>query len=75
MRKHLLSIALSNRILQKIDQEATKQKKSRSEQVELHFETLFLNLPETEKELTIKIRRTFLKPTNPKALKRMFSGS
>ena len=38
-----MSIALSNRILQKIDQEATKQKRSRSEYVELQFEALFAN--------------------------------
>jgi metal-responsive CopG/Arc/MetJ family transcriptional regulator len=41
MRKHPVSIALSNRILQKIDQEATRQKRSRSEYVELHFEDVF----------------------------------
>ncbi|MCW4004595.1 MAG: hypothetical protein NWE95_11865 [Candidatus Bathyarchaeota archaeon] len=41
MRKHPVSIALSNRILQKIDQEATRQKRSRSEWIELHFEALF----------------------------------
>jgi metal-responsive CopG/Arc/MetJ family transcriptional regulator len=41
MRKHPVSIALSNRILQKIDQEATKQKRSRSEYVELFFEDAF----------------------------------
>ena len=45
MRKHPVSIALSNRILQKIDQEATKQKRSRSEYVELFFEdALFTSL-------------------------------
>jgi metal-responsive CopG/Arc/MetJ family transcriptional regulator len=38
MRKHPVSIALSKRILQKIDQEASKQKRSRSEYVELFFE-------------------------------------
>jgi metal-responsive CopG/Arc/MetJ family transcriptional regulator len=43
MRKHPVSIALSNRILQKIDQEATKQKRSRSEYVELFFEEAFFN--------------------------------
>ncbi len=42
MRKHPVSIALSTRILQKIDQEASKQKRSRSEYIELHFEELFL---------------------------------
>jgi metal-responsive CopG/Arc/MetJ family transcriptional regulator len=41
MRKHPVSIALSNRILQKIDQEDNKQKRSRSEWVELHFEDMF----------------------------------
>jgi hypothetical protein len=41
MRKHPVSIALSNRILQKIDQEALKQKRSRSEFVELFFEETF----------------------------------
>ena len=41
MRKHPVSIALSNRVLEKIDKEASKQKRSRSEFVELHFETLF----------------------------------
>jgi metal-responsive CopG/Arc/MetJ family transcriptional regulator len=48
MRKHPVSIALSNRILQKIDQEASKQKRSRSEYVELHFETLFFAKQELE---------------------------
>ena len=41
MRKHPVSIALSNRILQKIDQEAQRQKRSRSEYVEQHFEDGF----------------------------------
>ena len=41
MRKHPVSIALSNRVLEKIDKEASKQKRSRSEFVELHFENLF----------------------------------
>jgi metal-responsive CopG/Arc/MetJ family transcriptional regulator len=43
MRKHPVSIALSNRVLEKIDKEAEKQKRSRSEYVELHFESLFFN--------------------------------
>ena len=38
MRKHPVSIALSKRVLEKIDQEASKQKRSRSEFVELYFE-------------------------------------
>ena len=41
MKKHPVSIALSNRVLQRIDQEAIKQKRSRSEFVELHFEAIF----------------------------------
>jgi metal-responsive CopG/Arc/MetJ family transcriptional regulator len=48
MRKHPVSIALSNRILQRIDQEATRQKRSRSEWVELHFESLFFESREFE---------------------------
>jgi hypothetical protein len=55
MRKHLVSIALSNRILQKIDQEASKQKRPRSEWVELHFESIFFRAPELEKEITTKM--------------------
>jgi hypothetical protein len=48
MRKHPVSIALSNRVLEKIDKEALKQKRSRSEYVELHFESLYF----AEKQLT-----------------------
>jgi hypothetical protein len=55
MRKPPVSIALSNRILQKIDQETLKQKRSRSEWVELHFEMLFFRPLEMEKELAMKI--------------------
>jgi hypothetical protein len=51
MRKHPVSIALSNRILQKIDQEATDQKRSRSEWVELHFEMLFFERAESKTKL------------------------
>jgi hypothetical protein len=43
VRKHPVSIALSNRVLEKIDQEASKQKRSRSEYIELHFEALFID--------------------------------
>jgi hypothetical protein len=43
VRKHPVSIALSNRILEKIDKEALKQKRSRSEYIELHFEDVFAN--------------------------------
>ena len=45
MIKHPVSIALSNRVLEKIDREASKQKRSRSEWVELHFETIFFVEP------------------------------
>ena len=55
MRKHPVSIALSNRILQKIDQEATRQKRSRSEWVEIHFENIFFTPPDTEHEIKVKI--------------------
>jgi len=41
VRKHPVSIALSNRVLEKIDKEASKQKRSRSEYVELFFEDAF----------------------------------
>jgi metal-responsive CopG/Arc/MetJ family transcriptional regulator len=41
VRKHPVSIALSNRILEKIDKEASKEKRSRSEYIELHFEKVF----------------------------------
>jgi metal-responsive CopG/Arc/MetJ family transcriptional regulator len=43
VRKHPVSIALSNRVLDKIDKEASKEKRSRSEWVEQHFEGLFFN--------------------------------
>jgi metal-responsive CopG/Arc/MetJ family transcriptional regulator len=44
VRKHPVSIALSNQILQLIDQEAAKQKRSRSEWLEVHFEDFFSSL-------------------------------
>jgi hypothetical protein len=48
------SIVLSNRILQKIEQEASKQKRSRSEWVELHFETFFFKPSKPESEIAVK---------------------
>jgi metal-responsive CopG/Arc/MetJ family transcriptional regulator len=48
VRKHPVSIAFSNRVLEKIDKEASKQKRSRSEFIELHFETLFFVQQELE---------------------------
>ena len=48
MRKHPVSIALSNRVLEKIDKEALKQKRSRSEYIELHFEALLITHSELE---------------------------
>ncbi len=41
MRKIPISISLSSRIIQQIDQEATQQRRTRSEFIELHFETFF----------------------------------
>jgi hypothetical protein len=41
--EHPVSIALSNRVLQKIDQEASRQRRARGEWVGLHFDALFLN--------------------------------
>lgn len=41
MRKIPVSISLSNNIIQQIDQEATRQRRTRSEYIELHFETYF----------------------------------
>ena len=40
-RKIPVSISLSNRIIHQIDQEATRQRRTRSEYIELHFETYF----------------------------------
>ena len=54
MSKHPVSIALSNRVLEKIDKEASKQKRSRNEWVELHFEIMFFYPPEIEKTLIKK---------------------
>jgi metal-responsive CopG/Arc/MetJ family transcriptional regulator len=44
MRKHPVSIALSNQVLQRIDQEAQRQRRSRSEWLELHLEDFFTPL-------------------------------
>ncbi len=41
MRKHPVSIALSKDILKKIDGEALKEKRSRSDWVQMHFEAIF----------------------------------
>jgi DNA-binding NtrC family response regulator len=41
MRKIPVSISLSNHIIQQIDQEATRQRRTRSEYIELHFEAYF----------------------------------
>jgi DNA-binding NtrC family response regulator len=50
MRKIPISISLSSHIIQQIDQEATQQKRTRSEYIELHFEAYFLKetLPNNE---------------------------
>ena len=41
MRKIPISISLSTHIIQQIDQEATRQRRTRSEYIELHFEAYF----------------------------------
>jgi metal-responsive CopG/Arc/MetJ family transcriptional regulator len=41
MNKRPVSIALSRKVLEKIDREASRQRRSRSEFIELHFEALF----------------------------------
>jgi hypothetical protein len=43
MCKHSVSIALFNRIIEKIVKEAIKQKRSRSDWIEMHFEAVFSN--------------------------------
>jgi len=50
MRKIPVCISLSNRIIQQIDQEATRQRRSRSEYIELHFKTYFFKKSLTEKK-------------------------
>jgi hypothetical protein len=65
MRKHPKSIALSNRLLQKIVQEATRQKRSRSEYIELFFEDALTASPDlikqTDSRLSLSKENTFLK--------------
>ncbi|MCW4045767.1 MAG: hypothetical protein NWE94_09670, partial [Candidatus Bathyarchaeota archaeon] len=51
MRKHPVSLALSKRVLQRIDQEASKQQRSRSEYVELFFENVFFKPSEQQMEI------------------------
>ena len=53
MRKHPVSITLSNRVLRRIDQEAKADHRKRSEWIELHFENLFFK-PEQPMEIAIK---------------------
>jgi hypothetical protein len=53
MRKRPVSINFSKRILDRIDQEAKANKRSRSEWLELHFEDLFFK-PEQPVEIAIK---------------------
>jgi hypothetical protein len=56
MREHPLSIAFSNRISQKIDREVSRQNRSRSEGVELTFETLFFENLKTESRIATKTK-------------------
>jgi metal-responsive CopG/Arc/MetJ family transcriptional regulator len=53
MRKRPVSINFSKRILDRIDQEAKANKRSRSEWLELHFEELFFK-PEQPVEIATK---------------------
>jgi len=50
IRKHPVSIALSKRVLEPIDNEVSKQKRSKSDWVEIHFEEVLL-LQESKKGL------------------------
>ena len=53
MRKKPVSIAFSEKVLRRIDQEAQKEKRSRSDWLEKHFETLFFTQKkETEDRAT-----------------------
>jgi DNA-binding NtrC family response regulator len=54
MRKIPVSISLSNHIIQQIDQEATRQRRTRSEYIELQFETYFSKKNFNEKRPIIK---------------------
>jgi metal-responsive CopG/Arc/MetJ family transcriptional regulator len=53
VKKHPVSIALSKRILDRIDQEAEKQKRSRSDWVEMYFEDFFFKESKTEVALKL----------------------
>jgi metal-responsive CopG/Arc/MetJ family transcriptional regulator len=57
VRKHPVSIALSNRVLEKIDKETMRQKRSRSDYVELLFENIFFKQTEPESEIVVKTRQ------------------
>ena len=48
-RKIPVSVSLSNRIIQQIDQEATRLRRTRSEYIELHFETYFFKETQPKK--------------------------
>ncbi len=58
MRKYPVSIALSKRVLQRIDQEASRQKRSRSEYIELHFEDLFFKPKENQNTIASQNSKT-----------------
>jgi len=53
MRKRPVSIAFSDRVLRRIDQEASRQKRSRSDYLEKFFEDLFFP-PEPKSEIALK---------------------
>jgi len=54
MRKRPVSVAFSERVLRRIDQEARTQKRSRSEYIELHFEELFFKPEKLPLEIASK---------------------
>jgi len=54
MRKHPVSIALSKRILERIDQEAAKANRKRSDWIERHFDDLFFSTQAPKAEIAIK---------------------
>jgi hypothetical protein len=55
MRKRPVSVAFSDRVLRRIDQEAKALKRSRSEYLELHFEELFFK---EKQPIEIAIRKS-----------------
>ncbi len=59
MRKHPVSIALSNDIVRQINQEALKDKRIRSDWLQMHFEALFSKNRTLHRPPIIKKTQTF----------------